>query len=73
MENYEALLHVHQNGTVSVDMDKSLAPGDYTVELTAIKTVEKPVLPKCSILDDWPIHHVAWNEDTPVRREDMYD
>jgi hypothetical protein len=73
MENYEALLHAHPNGTVSVDMDKPLAPGDYTVELTAIKAVEKPVLPKRSILDDWPIHHVPWHDGIAVSRDDMYD
>jgi hypothetical protein len=73
MENHEALLHVHPNGTVSVELDRALAPGDYTAELTAIRAVAKSGPQKWSILDDLPIHHVPWNEDTPVRREDMYD
>jgi hypothetical protein len=73
MENYEARLHVYPNGTVSVEMDQALAPGDYTVELNVIKAVPKTAEPRRSILDNLPVHHVPWNDDTPIHREDMYD
>jgi hypothetical protein len=83
MDNREATLHVHADGTTTVDLPEGVPPGDYRVQLQSPASMAEHVVlqaKKLTVgthistawLDELPVHDGPWDDNISLRREDIY-
>jgi hypothetical protein len=83
MDNREATLHVHADGTTTVDLPEGVVPGDYRVQILEAPLKQKHTVLKVenmvskttistAWIDELPVHDGPWDDSISLRREDIY-